>query len=259
MISPGLTGNRLKAYYPIILQTCEKLRTYLNKVCQDHPKEGIDTKKLTMMYTLDIIAAGIYGVDSENFTDKHPTEMFTIVDGLFNQNLWFLIHSTFVSLFPKLMKYVPVVSFFDIKVGKFFVNVLDQSAKQKEKSGVLGKDFVGFLVELSKKNPMTRTEMTAHTMSFLIDGFETTACLITNVLLFIARNPDCQDNILQQTEDILDENGSASLEAINELTYLDAVFHGNFLCLKNFKAFQMIDFRGIQNPASSAVLLQNLH
>ncbi|KAL5286627.1 hypothetical protein ACFFRR_007943 [Megaselia abdita] len=224
MISPALAGNRLKAYYPIILQTCEKLKKHLSKVCKSPPKEGVDAKELSKMFTLDIIAAGIYDVDSENFTDKHPTEMFKITEGLFNQNLFFLFYSTLISMFPKLMS-VFHVSFFDYKVGKYFTKVLDQSAKRKEKSGVLGQDFLSFLMELEKRNPMTRSKMTAHTMSFLIDGFDTTACLITNVLLYIARNPEVQEKIIQESEDNIDENGSPTLETINDLKYLDAVFH----------------------------------
>lgn len=227
MISPALTGNRLKAYNPIILQSCERLKEHLTKVCKDHPKDGVNIKELSMMYTLDIIAAGIYGVDSGNFTENHPTEMFKLTEGLFNESLSFLLYTTVISMFPKLMKYVNV-SFFDAKVGKFFVNVLEQSVKQKEKSGVLGQDFLSFLMELTNKIPMSSTKMTAHTMAFLIDGFETTACLITNVLLYIGRHSECQEKIIQESEDNLDENGVLNLETINDLKYLDAVFHGDY-------------------------------
>lgn len=230
MISPALTGNRLKAYHPIIVQTCEKMRKYLSNACNNPPKDGFNIKKLTMMYTLDIIAAGVYGVDSETFESEQPTEMFKLSEGLFNQNLFFFLYSTLISMFPVLMNFT-YVSFFDDKVAKYFVNVLDQSAKQKEKSGDLGKDFVGFLLELSKKNPMSRSEMTAHTMFFLTDGFETTACLITNVMLYVARNPECQKKIIEETED---ETGLLSLETINDFKYLDAVFHGRFaICIIN--------------------------
>uniref|UniRef100_T1GAY1 Cytochrome P450 n=1 Tax=Megaselia scalaris TaxID=36166 RepID=T1GAY1_MEGSC len=74
LISPSLNSNRIRAYYPIIEETSKRLVNFLNKTCKNPPKDGLEAKELAMMYTLDIVGAGVYGIDSGTFSEDHPTE-----------------------------------------------------------------------------------------------------------------------------------------------------------------------------------------
>uniref|UniRef100_T1GAY2 Cytochrome P450 n=1 Tax=Megaselia scalaris TaxID=36166 RepID=T1GAY2_MEGSC len=150
LISPALNSNRIRAYYPIIEETSKRLVNFLNKTCKNPPKDGLEAKELAMMYTLDIVGAGIYGIDSGTFSEDHPTELFKMAKNLFNQDLFFFVYMSIVTMFPKISNFF-IVSFFSDKVGKFFLNVVKETVKYKTDYTETRANFLGYLMELNKK------------------------------------------------------------------------------------------------------------
>lgn len=74
-------------------------------------------------------------------------------------------------------------------------------------------------------------------MTFILDGFETTALVLAHIMLMLGRNPEEQDKVRK-------EIGSADLtfDQMSELPHLDACIYGGkfYLDLLIFSFFNYI-------------------
>lgn len=64
--------------------------------------------------------------------------------------------------------------------------------------------------------------LTGHTVSFFMDGTETSGLSLTHALYELARNPECQERLYNEIIAKVDENtGQLSYEAFQEIEYLE--------------------------------------
>lgn len=70
-------------------------------------------------------------------------------------------------------------------------------------------------------------EITAQVMVFFTGGFETSSTTMSFCLYELAMNPDIQDRLRHEIDEILERyEGTVTYEAIKEMTYLDKVVSG---------------------------------
>lgn len=72
---------------------------------------------------------------------------------------------------------------------------------------------------------LNEQEVIGHSLSFLIEGFETSSSLLTFALYEIARNPDVQSNLYNEITQVLGD-GDITFDAIQEMKYLECVMNG---------------------------------
>lgn len=82
---------------------------------------------------------------------------------------------------------------------------------------------------------MTIIEATAHAFLFFLAGFETTSSAVTYCLLELALNPDVQEKLRQEIDEVAEKIGFTH-DSIMEMEYLDMVFSG-IIQLFSFNAF----------------------
>eukprot|EP00057_Strongylocentrotus_purpuratus_P023241 XP_011677715.1 PREDICTED: thromboxane-A synthase-like [Strongylocentrotus purpuratus] len=70
---------------------------------------------------------------------------------------------------------------------------------------------------------MTREELLAQAMIFLSAGYETTAALLTYASYLLASNPDCQDKLIAEIDDIAPKRDDVGYTTISKMPYLDQV------------------------------------
>lgn len=69
--------------------------------------------------------------------------------------------------------------------------------------------------------------MTAQALIFFAAGFETAASTMTFCLYELSLNRDIQERLYKEDEEVLQRHsGRVSYQAIQEMTYLDAVING---------------------------------
>ena len=78
------------------------------------------------------------------------------------------------------------------------------------------------LVDLKNTTPLTEDFILANGFVFLIAGYETTANLLSHLTYLLAINPECQQTLLGEIEQHIDQHGNLDYEAIVQLPYLDA-------------------------------------
>ncbi|XP_037827149.1 uncharacterized protein LOC119615139 [Lucilia sericata] len=224
-IVPGMTPNRIKNAYPVTLDVCKRLTQYIKEKSAKAGKNGLDTHELCLRYTSEVVTDCVLGIKAESLTDK-PTHILDMIKGLFGQNSMFLIYQILVGLLPSL-KYFYKVKIFPDKSRKFFFHLMQQSIDMRRQQGSVEErgDFLNYLLQLQDKKGLNTNEMASHIMTFLTDGFITTASVVAHCLLELARNQQAQEKLRQEILENLDSEGILTFEKLSELPYLDACFH----------------------------------
>lgn len=69
--------------------------------------------------------------------------------------------------------------------------------------------------------------MAAHIIAFFTDGFETSAISMSYILFEIAANPEVQERLREEFDNIYDKNGGQlTYEGVQEMKYMDCVIQG---------------------------------
>lgn len=91
-----------------------------------------------------------------------------------------------VGIFP-FIRHIFYVRFFPEITDRFFMK-LTHSALQSRTAlpNTTRQDFLQYMVELQQKKGISETEIVAHNLTFLFDGFETSATLISHCLLSVS-------------------------------------------------------------------------
>lgn len=169
----------------------------------------------------------IYGIDSKSFENTENTcQIRQNGSSIFESSSTIVIYFTLVSVFPiikKLYKVVPK------SVEQFFQNLLNEAIKMRKESNIKREDFLSYLMDLKKKKNLSKMDMAAHTITFFLDGFETSTAVISYALYHLARNTHVQQKLREEIEECIQVNGSLSYDSILEMEYLDQVFNGNIV------------------------------
>lgn len=112
-------------------------------------------------------------------------------------------------------------------VEQFFQNLLNDAIKMRKESNIEREDFLSYLLDLKEKKNLSKMDMAAHTITFFLDGFETSTAVISYALYHLACNAHVQKKLRNEINECIRVNGSLSYDSILEMEYLDQVFNGN--------------------------------
>lgn len=112
------------------------------------------------------------------------------------------------------------------KIENFFTKLMNDAIKLRVESKVERDDYLNYLLELQKKKKLQPIDMAAHTLTFFVDGYETSSGVISHVLHHLARNPSVQQTLRIEINESAAKNGSITFEGLNDMEYLDQVVNG---------------------------------
>ncbi|KAH8263591.1 hypothetical protein KR044_011089 [Drosophila immigrans] len=244
-VTPGLTQGRIKTVYPVTNDVCQKMTDWLNKQLKATPPEGINAKdvstsksnqrlleshyysilKMCLRFTTEMVTDCVLGLKAESFTDK-PTPIMGHIKDLFSQPWTFVLYFVLISTFPALrglfkLRFIPIAT------EKFFIDLMQSAIDARRSQLVVGKqfervDFLDYILQLAEKRNLDTRRLTAHTMTFLIDGFETTAGVLSHLLLLLARDQQVQQRLREEINAYLNAQGVVEFDKLNELPFMDA-------------------------------------
>jgi len=185
------------------------------------PPDGLNTKNLCLCYTTEVVADCVLGISSRSFSDN-PTPLVGMIKRVFEQSFSFILFNTVATLWPPIRK-IYSVPFFTKDVQNFFYDIMQRAINLRRESGEHRNraDFLNYMLQLQEKKGLDTAMLTSHTMTFLTDGFETTALVLSHTLLQLARYPETQRLLREEigTEEL-------SFDQLSELPYLDACING---------------------------------
>ncbi|CAO1411536.1 unnamed protein product [Diamesa serratosioi] len=222
-ITPAFTNNRLKVLYPLIQDVQSRMSKFINKELNKETKESFDVREVSAKFTTDVVSSCIYGADAESFTKEKP-EIREMGRKLMEPSGTFMFLIFIISTFPKLKKFINL-RFVSQEIQDFFVNLMEQAIKYRKDNNVVREDFLDHLIDLKNMKNISDLDMAAHTVTFLTDGFETSSLAICQTLYELGNNKTVQDKLRQEITKSLDKNGQIDFETLNNMPYLDQVFH----------------------------------
>jgi len=188
--------------------------------------QGLDAMELSLCFTTEVVSDSVLGISAQSFTDN-PTPLVGMIQRVFNSSFGFILYSVLVNLWPPIRRFYSV-PFFTKEAEDFFFDIMRRCIKlRQEKPEQQRDDFLNYMLHLQEKKGLDAAELTAHTMTFLTDGFETTALVLSHTLLMLGRNPEEQQKVREEigSEDL-------TFEQLTELPYLEACIHGKIFLIK---------------------------
>lgn len=152
------------------------------------------------------------------------------ITGLFEQPISFLLQIALISIFPLIRK-LKTLRAIPKHVEVFFVDLMQNALDARKSQLKAGKtfdriDFLDYIMDLSRKENLDTRQLTAYTMTFLLDGFETTAAVMSHTLLLLGRDPSLQQRLREEIEAHLNDQGAVDFDKLHELPFLDACIQG---------------------------------
>lgn len=114
------------------------------------------------------------------------------------------------------------------KSSNFFTKLTNDAVAIRGQSNVQRDDFLNYLLELKKRKNISEIDLTAHTVTFFLDGFETSSIVIAYALYYLSLYKDIQNKLREEILLCVQRHGKVTFEEITEMEYLDRVFNGSF-------------------------------
>lgn len=244
-------------------KVCQKLTEWVEKQLRLGSKDGIDAKhvrfhlyyllyvfyetkpvffflllyrpQMSLCFTTEMVTDCVLGLGAESFSDK-PTPIMSKINDLFNQPWTFVLFFILTSSFPSLSHLIKL-RFVPVDVERFFVDLMGSAVEARRAQLAAGKqfersDFLDYILQLGEKRNLDNRQLLAYSMTFLLDGFETTATVLAHILLNLGRNKEAQNLLREEIRSHL-QDGTIAFEKLSDLPYLDACVQGK---LNNFSS-----------------------
>ncbi|XP_055842786.1 probable cytochrome P450 309a2 [Episyrphus balteatus] len=217
----GISPSRLKQAFPIVTQTGHKMTDFI-KAQISKSNKIIDAKSLSFKYTVEIYANFVWGIDTDAFKcvdDEHNVVLN--MSSLFMDLSFLKVGLVNISsLMPGLKKLLKN-RFYAEETDNFFTQLQNDAVDMRLRNKNNRSDFLNYMLELQRKKNISHVDMVGHSLTVLLDAFDTAAIVIYHALYFLAINQKAQTKLRQEILANLDDKGEISYRALINLEYLD--------------------------------------
>lgn len=144
---------------------------------------------------------------------------------LFDYPLKVIVYYTLLQAFPFMSKFYQMKVISE-NIESFFTKLMDDAIKLRVDSKVERDDYLNYMIQLSKKKQLKHVELAAHTVTFFLDGYETSSNVISHVLYQLGRHREVQTRLRQEIQESIAEHNGVTYDSVNGMMYLDQVFQG---------------------------------
>lgn len=217
----------MKVMFPIIQEQANILMKELENVSKT--SERLDMKDYFGRFTMDVIAAAAFGINSGSIQNDNAPFAVT-AERLFTPTFMENVKLFTVIFFPTLSKMLDLS--FSNEAWDFFKKVSTEVLSERRKTGFKRGDFLDLMIDEQKKQENEFNEerdykvsddtILAQSAMFLITGYDTTATTLTNTTYLLAKNPHCQDLLREELQSLVENDGKLNYHHVMEAKYLDA-------------------------------------
>ncbi|XP_055845952.1 probable cytochrome P450 309a2 [Episyrphus balteatus] len=216
----GLSANRLKSAIPIIFGACNKLTEFVrNELAQS--KNVIDLKAICYNYTVEVVSDFIWGINADAFKSGKTANVIlemsrNLLDTSFKRTSFY-----YMSGLAPFLRNLSKMRFFPKESDDFFMKIQKDALELRLRNKNDRPDYLNYLIQLSEKKNVSLIDMIGHSMTVLLDAFETSAAMMYHALYYLASNQTAQNKLRKEIMDNLDEHNGISYDTLMELPYLD--------------------------------------
>ncbi|CRK88816.1 CLUMA_CG002619, isoform A [Clunio marinus] len=205
-LSPFFTSGRLKSMFYILDKISNDLVDFIHKRLDDDEKVELEIKHLTALYSTDVIASCVYGIDAKSL--ENPKGEFREIGRLmFEPTFWRILEYTSVFLLPQITKLFGFKAFTE-KGDKFIRETVTQAMIEREKN-------IDILM--------------AQAAVFFLAGYETSSTTNAFAMYEIAKSKEIQDRLRNEIREVLVKNdGKVTYDSImnaTEIPYLNQIIN----------------------------------
>ncbi|CAH2061688.1 unnamed protein product, partial [Iphiclides podalirius] len=231
--TPIFTSGKLKNMVYLMEQRADKFTDFLQDLCAMRKEHEVHS--LVQKYTLSTISACAFGLEIDISNEK--MEFFKKLDNL-------IFSPTFIDELE--MMYPGVLRKLNMEilpnwVTSFFEELVSNVIAQRNGVATNRKDFMDLILELrqqrrihgTKRNDddtqltveLTDDVIAAQAFVFYAAGYETSASTMTFLLYEVAKNPEIQDKLIAEVDEVLKKHdGKVTFDTLNDLKYMEKVF-----------------------------------
>ncbi|XP_013134074.1 PREDICTED: cytochrome P450 6B5-like [Papilio polytes] len=231
--TPIFTSTKLKNMVYLMEQSGDRFVEFLRQQCAQRQEQELHA--LIQRYTVATISACAFGLDFDTITDK--IHVLQKLDNI-------IFSPSFIDevdmMYPGILKKLNL-DIFPKEISDFFDSLVTTVVTQRNGKPTNRKDFMDLILELrqqgeihgskrsedeqERKLDLTDDIIAAQAFVFYAGGYETSASTMSFMLYEMARNPDLQDRVIQEVDDVMRKyDGKLTFEALNELKYMEQVF-----------------------------------
>lgn len=128
-------------------------------------------------------------------------------------------------MFPYIFQFYDL-PFVTHDITEFFTNLTDKAIHLRRTNGNEKRDdYLNFLLQLQERKNLQLDDIAAHTITFFLDGYETSSIVLSHALYQLAKYPQYQKRL---RDDINSYNGVINYEIVTDMQYLDQVLNGEW-------------------------------
>jgi cytochrome P450 family 9 len=257
MLSPIYTSSKMKYMYGLLTECMDEfIAINENKAKANGGKIEIETHDVFARITADGIATTALGFKGD-CTKNRDSEIYKIAQSL-EADLTNPTSVTIMLTFPKLFKLLNMQMFRKSTHEFFLVNIMEEIQRRRE-GQIVRPDVIQLLVQakegqlkleagdddelsyteskVKKISNWTDEDLVAQAMIFFLGGFETTATLLQTISFELARNPEVQQTLIDEVDEMLENlNGKTiSYDQLNSMKFLEMVVNETLRKWPSFK------------------------
>ncbi|XP_025095312.1 putative cytochrome P450 CYP13A4 [Pomacea canaliculata] len=252
-VNAGFTAAKLRKMQNQMSLCADKLLEVVDRTIEEKEDCRVDFSKLFRQLTFDIIGRSALGIDSDALRDpqcgfiKHCED---VIEDTTKQPVLY----TLGFLFPSLSKlWIAIYKFMhhiQFNPVYWIEDRLRAWVKARKESEERTDDLLQQMLDARypvnrhqdldtthqphidengniSKGPLlrslTESEVIAHSLLFLLAGYETTSSTLSYIFYELALHPHVQDRMRQEVVDVLEDDEEPTYDNIRNLTYMDMV------------------------------------
>ncbi|XP_012060475.1 PREDICTED: cytochrome P450 6A1-like [Atta cephalotes] len=227
-LSPAFTSGKLKEMFALMSECADHLIQYMDKIT--NTGNPIECRELTAKYTTDVIGNCVFGIEMNALSDEN-SEFRKMGREAFNPSWLNILRIRIRQIFPWFYNILFGYFLPQTNVTKFFTRVIVENMDYRETNNINRNDFIDILRELrnhpDKLDGIDPTDslIASQAFVFFLAGFETSSTTISNVLYELALNPEIQDKLREEIDEVYAKHGGNLIyDNIKKMNYLDMVF-----------------------------------
>lgn len=129
-------------------------------------------------------------------------------------------------MFPHIFQFYDL-PFISHDLTEFFVGLTNKAIDLRKGGNERRDDYLNFLLQLQERKNLDIDDMAAHTITFFLDGYETSSIILSHALYQLSKHHECQQRLRDEINSYGDGDGDGiNYETITDMPYLDQVLNG---------------------------------
>lgn len=220
LITPAFSSGKMKLMFPLMEEVTNNLNNYVSKNIQS----SLEAKDMCARFTTDNVATCAFGLEAYSFTDQDG-QFREMGKKIFAIDTMTGLKLMIAFLYPGLVKMLQI-RMIPSEPTDYFTSIVKQTMDHRVKTNTNRNDFLDMMAQLKLKHGenFTDVDVTAHAVGFFVDGYETSATVMSFTLYCIAKYTDVQSKLRKHIETVLAQHdGRFCYDAVQEMNYLEMV------------------------------------